>query len=72
MRPDQDPSTSSSTTTGTKSLYPPATAARVAATADVAMIARNDPVSTLTTVDVAPDMSIMLMTKDIRSDGRAP
>jgi hypothetical protein len=36
------------------------------------MIARNDPVSTLTTVDVAPDMSIMLMTKDIRSDGRAP
>src|SRR3954454_18330532 len=45
--PMRTPRVSSTTTTGTKRLRPPATATIVAATADVATIARNEPVSTL-------------------------
>ncbi len=44
--PITTPSTSSTTTTGMKTLRPPATPDTVAASAAVATIARNEPVST--------------------------
>ena len=48
--PTSTPSTSSTTTTGTNTLRSPAMADSVAASAAVATITRNDPVSTLSVV----------------------
>src|SRR3954449_8935378 len=55
------PRASSTTTTGTKRLRPPAAATIVAATADVATIARNEPVSTLNDALAAAGMRAVVV-----------